>query len=138
MRIPKECQVCDTKFTAIKTNQFFCTRKCFKRAYNVRKREERRKERETNPARFGYYTCTAPWCNEKSVIEYSVKRYPKKWAQHICPECNTPRLLNAENPRDLWYWESANWRGEIPYIVQAATRTVQGIVQTFVSTVVRF
>lgn len=122
---------------AIKTNQYFCSRKCFKKAYNVRKREERRKERETNPARFGYYTCVAPWCGEKSIIEYSVKRYPKKWASHVCPKCLAPRLRDAENPRVLWYWEEANWRGEIPYYVQQVTTMVSNTVSTFVSTFTR-
>lgn len=132
MRIQKECQICGTKFTAIKTNQYFCQRRCFKKAYNIRKREERRKERETNPARFGYYNCS--FCLIKSIMPFSIKRYPQKWADFRCPECNVQRLENSADPRQVWYWESPTFRGGVPMVVQTYTSMVSSIVKTLSST----
>lgn len=132
MRINKACQICGTSFVAIKTNQYFCQRKCFKKAYNIRKREERRHERETNPARFGYFNCS--FCLGKSIMPFSIKRYPQKWAELRCPLCNVRRLEDPKDPRHVWYWENANYRGGTPHIVYAMTSMISSVVHTFAST----
>lgn len=108
MRIDKKCQVCGTPFTAIKTNQYFCSRKCFKKAYNVRKREERKHDRETNPARFGWYVCTA--CGAKTPLPYSPKRYKVRFETYECPICGVPRFKDSTNMREDWEWDVLHWR----------------------------
>lgn len=132
MRITKDCKICGTEFVAIKTNQYFCQRKCFKKAYNIRKREERRHERETNPARFGYYHCS--FCLERTIMPFSIKRYPQKWAEYRCPSCGVPRLQYPVDPRRVWYWEESNYRGGTPSIVSTFTSMVSHVVQTMSST----
>lgn len=107
MRIKKKCRVCDTPFVAIKTNQYFCSRKCFKKDYNARKREERRVDRETNPARFGYYNCT--FCGEKTILPFSPKRYKAQFETYKCPVCETPRFKDPSNMRDDWPWDTEHW-----------------------------
>ena len=107
MKIDKKCKVCGTPFTAIKTNQYFCSRKCFKKDYNVRKREERKLDRETNPARYGWYICSA--CGLKTPLPYSPKRYKLKFETFECPECGTPRFKNPANMRDEWEFDDARF-----------------------------
>ena len=100
MRIEKKCKVCGNSMVAIKTNQYFCSRKCFKKDYNIRKREERKYDRENNPARYGYYQCTA--CGLKSILPYSPKRYKARFETYECPGCHTPRFKNPSNMREEW------------------------------------
>lgn len=100
MRIDKKCKVCGTPFTAIKTNQYFCSRKCFKKDYNIRKREERRVDRETNPARFGWLVCSH--CGLKSPLPYSPKRYKVKFESYACPGCGVPRFKDTSDMRIDW------------------------------------
>lgn len=100
MRISKECKVCGTPFVAIKTNQYFCSRKCFKKDYNIRKREERRVDRETNPERFGAYICSH--CGLRTPLPYSPKRYKVKFESFVCPGCGTPRFKDTHDMRIDW------------------------------------
>lgn len=107
MRINKKCKVCGTPFVAIKTNQYFCARKCFKKDYNARKREERKVDRETNPARFGFYNCTH--CGSKTPLPYSPKRYKLKFETYACPTCETPRFKDPTDMRKDWEWDEMHW-----------------------------
>jgi len=95
MRIEKVCKICGTKFIAIKSNQYYDKRACFKRAYNISKREERRIDRETNPARFGWLVCSH--CGLKSPLPYSPKRYKIKFESYSCPGCGTPRFKDTKD-----------------------------------------
>lgn len=100
MQINKKCKVCGTPFVAIKSNQYFCSRKCFKKDYNIRKRTERRIDRETNPERFGAYICSH--CGLRTPLPYSPKRYRAKFETFECPGCKLPRFPNPENMREEW------------------------------------
>lgn len=100
MLIKKNCKVCGIEFDAIKTNQYFCSRKHFKIDYNVRKREERKLDRETNPARWGFYICSH--CGLKSPLPYSPKRYKKLFESYECPGCHVPRFKNPDDMRVEW------------------------------------
>ena len=91
----------------IKTTQYFCSRKCFKKDYNARKREERKVDRETNPARFGWYNCTA--CGARTPLPYSPKRYKVKFETYECPECHLPRFKDPENMRTDWEHDQLHW-----------------------------
>lgn len=132
MRIDKKCTICGTPFVAIKTNQFFCSRKCFKKSYNIRKREERRHNRATNPAPHGYYVCS--WCSERTAIPFSIKRFKQKWDAFVCPHCNVPRLEDPMNPRGIWFWEESNYRG--PLGVASMVSSITIAVSTFISSTV--
>ena len=97
MKINKTCEICGTAFVAIKVNQRFDKRACFKKAYNIAKREERKHDRETNPARWGFYICSH--CGLKSPLPYSPKRYKVKFETYECPGCGTPRF---KDPTDMY------------------------------------
>jgi hypothetical protein len=100
MIIKKNCKVCGIEFLAIKTNQYFCCRAHFKVDYNIRKREERKLDRETNPERFGAYICST--CGLRTPLPYSPKRYKTKFETFVCPGCGTPRFKDPKDMRIDW------------------------------------
>lgn len=100
MKISRKCEVCGTPFIAIKFNNRFCKRQCFKIAYNRKKKAERQYDRKHNPARFGWYVCSH--CGLKSPLPYSPKRYKVKFETYSCPGCGVPRFPNPSDMREEW------------------------------------
>ena len=89
MRIPRRCKVCGKPFIAIKVTQFFCRRKCFKRAYYERTKD-RNQEKEIHP---NYPTKTCLFCEEKSQLNFDPLRSPEAFNAWGCPHCGATNKL---------------------------------------------
>ena len=82
MKIQKSCKTCGKEFTAIKTTQYFCSRKCFRKDYHHRKREE-----EANrPIKFPAYTCQD--CGRRSILDFDPLDSIEKLDTYNCPYCD--------------------------------------------------
>jgi hypothetical protein len=90
MKINRTCKICGGDFSAIKTTQFFCSRKCFKKDYYIRTRANIQ-EKESKPS-FPIKKCG--FCENSSQLNFDpVKNYDKFNAWN-CPHCGvTNRLL---------------------------------------------
>ena len=91
MQIQTNCEVCGKGFSAIKTTQKYCSRKHFKRAYYIRKREEFKKD-EANP-KFPSYSCDL--CGTKTELIFDPVKFHLLFDNYQCPNCNVRRC-------DLW------------------------------------
>lgn len=87
MKIERNCKVCTKKFTAIKSTQWFCQRKCFKRDYYLRKKEEMAEE--VRRPKYPSMNCSV--CNMRSELDFDPVRYPKRFEEHKCPHCEFSR-----------------------------------------------
>lgn len=87
MQIARNCKVCNKKFTAIKSTQWFCQRKCFKRDYYLRKKEELAED----VRRPKYPSMNCAVCHIKSELDFDPVKNPKKFEEHKCPHCEFAR-----------------------------------------------
>lgn len=88
MEIKKACKTCGKEFTAIKSTQYFCSRKCFRKDYHHRKREEAQKM----PPKFPAYSC--PNCDRRSLLDFDPAKNMARFDAHKCPYCEyTPRSV---------------------------------------------
>jgi len=82
MEIQKFCKTCEKEFTAIKTTQYFCSRKCFRKDYHHRKREE-----ELNrPFKFPAFHCQE--CGRRSLLEFDPAKDMELFDAYRCPYCD--------------------------------------------------
>jgi len=93
MEIRKQCKTCGKEFTAIKTTQLFCCRKCFRKDYNDRKREEFLNRQMKHPA----YSCQE--CGRRCLLDFDPSKNTKMFDKFECPYC-------GYSPRKGW--ESRN------------------------------
>jgi len=97
MRIKRVCKVCGNVFLAIKTTQFFCSRKCFKKDYYLRIKAKVQ-EKEQNPH---YPSRICGFCGEKSVLNFDPIKEQAKFDDWHCPFCgvtNKTLWQNIDNP----------------------------------------
>ena len=80
---------CGNEFVPKKGNQMFCSRKCFKKEYYQRKKEE-----EKNP-KFPVYRC--PDCGFIEELDFNPVDDIDRWLGYMCPNCGMSRdiPLNA-------------------------------------------
>lgn len=85
MRIAKACKTCGEDYTAIKATQLFCSRKCFRKDYNMRPV----KDNEPN-LKYPAYAC--PHCNRRSLLNFNPAKHMARFDAYECPYCGgTPR-----------------------------------------------
>jgi len=85
MRIDRSCKICGSVFEAIKTTQFFCSRKCFKRDYYIRTKAITVKKKQ-NPS-FPQKKCG--FCLEISQLDFDPMTHPSLYTGWCCPFCGT-------------------------------------------------
>jgi len=93
MRIKRSCKICGKMFFAIKTNQFFCSRKCFKKDYYVRMKTK--KEDEKNSLNFPVKKCN--FCGKTHKLTFDPIKEPRLFNEAPCPECGVSNKLMWEN-----------------------------------------
>lgn len=82
--------MCNKDFTAIKTTQLYCSRKCFKKAYYLRKKQEAIEEEARLP-KTPEYNC--PFCHELYRLSFNPITDPLLYAVHQCPECGVTKQM---------------------------------------------
>lgn len=91
MRIKKNCKTCGKQFTAIKTTQFFCSRKCFRKDYNKKKREEE----QNRPKKYPGYNCAN--CKKISLMNFDPISNSKMFDEFECPYCGYSPKFGWDN-----------------------------------------
>lgn len=89
MRIERKCKVCGTPFTAIKTTQYFCKRKCFKRDYYVRNKRVIQLEK-TLPT-FPKKRCS--FCSVVNSLPFDPVKHPLRFNEWECGNCGVSNKL---------------------------------------------
>jgi hypothetical protein len=89
MQIKRQCKVCGKEFLAIKTTQFFCCRKCFKRSYYLTTKEKIIKQ-EQNPS---YPIKRCSFCEATSQLNFDPLENPDLFDNWQCPKCGTTNKL---------------------------------------------
>ena len=102
MRINRLCKVCGKPFTAIKTNQFFCNRKCFKKDYYVKSKI--RLQDELGNQKFPSKHCD--FCNTTTQLDFDPIKEPDLVTSWQCPKCNV-------NNKILWKYEDCHNSREV-------------------------
>ncbi len=92
MEIKRNCKICGSDFSAIKTTQFFCSRKCFKRDYYVRTKVEIINEKQ-NP---NYPIKYCSFCGESSKLDFDPLVDPHLYKAWGCPSCGATNRLILE------------------------------------------
>jgi len=89
MRTERICKICGNKFLAIKTTQFFCSRKCFKKDYYVRMKIKEL-EKDQNPK---YPSKQCGLCGKVSQLDFDPIKNPQKFNAWGCPHCGATNAL---------------------------------------------
>ena len=76
------CLSCKNSFTPTKSNQKYCSRKCFKKEYYAKKKEEERNQ-------VSKYCCQH--CNFIMVLDFIPLEEPDKLKTIVCPNCGKGR-----------------------------------------------
>lgn len=113
MRIDRECKKCSKPFTAIKATQFFCSRKCFKQDYALRKRAEK----VLDNARVKQYDYSCGICQRRTEMGFNPLKEQHKFAQFICPFCGIPRSIIWQHRYDATFQFGT---GTVQYVIQSA------------------
>ena len=79
MNQTKKCVVCGEMFTSNKTRHFYCSRKCFRRHYYKKAKEDN----------FPSYRCKH--CGNMVVLDFDPRKDVIKWEFFVCPHCKTKR-----------------------------------------------
>ena len=78
----KICPTCGKSFIGKTFRHSFCCRKCFKKAYRLKKKEEF----------FPSYICL--YCGKKIKLDFYPKKDKDKWKNFLCPYCNKKQVTN--------------------------------------------
>jgi hypothetical protein len=89
MRIQKICKICQEPFTAIKTTQSFCKRKCFKRDYYLRTKLKQLDE-DAHPV-FPSKICS--FCTKKFPVPFDPIQFPDLFNDLECPFCHATNVM---------------------------------------------
>ena len=81
MRIQRVCKICGRTFFAIKTTQFFCSRKCFKKDYYIKTKIKKQKQSRVFPEKHCSY------CGETSRLTFDPLEFPELFKDWACPKC---------------------------------------------------
>ena len=93
MRIKRTCKICGDEFSAIKTTQFFCSRKCFKRDYYLRTKSKI-VDTQLNPT---YPIKKCSFCFESARLNFDPMRTPELFNAWGCPHCGATNQLIWEH-----------------------------------------
>ena len=97
MQIKRKCKICGQDFTAIKTTQFFCCRRCFKKDFYQRTKNRIQDGRQ-NPV-FPSKECG--FCLKVSKLEFDPIKHPDLYDNWKCPHCMATNKIiweNQDNP----------------------------------------
>lgn len=94
MRMQRRCKICGKEFTAIKTTQFFCCRRCFKKAFYQKTKEHIQEERARGPI---YPMKECSFCLKTSKLNFDPVENPKLFDDWECPHCRVTNKLIWEN-----------------------------------------
>jgi hypothetical protein len=94
MRIRRICKICGEPFYAIKTTQFFCCRKCFKKDYYLRQKIRIQEERQKGPI---YPIKECGFCLKKAQLNFDPLDKPSLFNAWACPYCGATNKLVWEN-----------------------------------------
>jgi hypothetical protein len=83
MRINRICKICGKPFVAIKSTQFFCCRKCFKRSYYL-ETKIKLLEKKQNPK---YPRKKCDFCGEYSDLDFDPTKDIQRFDNWRCPHC---------------------------------------------------
>jgi len=118
MKINRTCKVCGNEFIAIKTTQFFCRRKCFKRDFYLRKKAEIQDE-DQHPS-FPIKKCS--YCEERSQLTFDPMKDRDKFDSWSCPHCGVTNKL-------IWEYQnnsnSYQIIGQLIATIKAQTTIIQ-------------
>ena len=90
MKIKRICKICGNSFNAIKTTQYFCGRKCFKRDYYLRVRA---KEIDSQKLHFPMKKCS--FCDTCTQLTFDPIHDPGALNSWFCPKCGV-------TAKDIW------------------------------------
>jgi hypothetical protein len=80
MRVEKNCEICNRSFIAIRENQHYCQRKCFKKAYYARRRAE-----DALKPKFPLISCQ--YCHNVFRMPFDPIKCPQQYNLWRCPSC---------------------------------------------------
>lgn len=81
MKLDRICKNCGNNFFAQKHKQFFCSRKCFKKDYSLKKKSE-------FSGKFPLYKC--PKCYNSVELNFDPIKNAQRWIGFECPYCFDP------------------------------------------------
>lgn len=87
MKVQRVCKICGRTFFAIKTTQFFCSRKCFKKDYYIKVKINKQKQSRIFPEK------KCPYCEETSKLTFDPVSKPELFQEWACPKCGVPNRL---------------------------------------------
>jgi len=97
MKLKRKCKICGNSFVAIKTTQFFCCRKCFKRDYYNRTKI-RLRQQEQAPPNYPIKECS--FCEKRSKLNFDPLEHPKLYDTWQCPYCGVTNSLIWKHQND--------------------------------------
>ena len=99
MKFRRTCKFCGKTFTAIKADQYFCCRHCWKRDYCLKKKilSEENDRTGAKPSK------RCDFCGEVSTLPFDPLKNPKLFNQWKCPRCGVPVAM-------LWKYEDEHGR----------------------------
>ena len=94
MKMLRRCKICGKEFTAIKSTQFFCSRKRFKKAFYQKTKEHIQEMRNKGPV---YPSKECSFCLKTSKLNFDPVDKPKLFDSWGCPYCGATNKLVWEN-----------------------------------------
>ena len=97
MMIDRICKICGKRFFAIKTTQFFCCRRCFKKDFYMRTKIKLQEQHQTPT----YPKKYCDFCETMSELNFDPIALPRLFNTWRCPKCGVSNDLiwkNFEKP----------------------------------------
>ncbi len=82
----RECKTCGTEFDSIKDAHIFCSRKCFKKDYNIRMRDKR-----GTAQRYPFYSCQFCGSSCSLTFDPSTLDGAIRFNTFKCPSCGVTK-----------------------------------------------
>jgi hypothetical protein len=103
MVIKRVCKSCGNEFEAIKMNQFFCSRNCFKKDYYLKNRVKI--EKSIRKPHFPKKKCG--FCGNEEQLDFDPIKNPNRFSEFECANCGATNKM-------LWKYEDCeDYREEI-------------------------
>jgi protein-arginine kinase activator protein McsA len=94
MRIKRICKICGESFYAIKSTQYFCCRKCFKKNYYLKQKILLQEEKQKGPI---YPIKECGFCFKKAQLNFDPLKKPNLFDAWACPYCGATNKLIWEH-----------------------------------------
>jgi len=83
------CLVCGKKFLPKSEKNYYCCRRCFKKAYYHKKKGE-----ELNLKEYPFFIC--PKCLKQIKLDFDPATESTRWLHYSCPNCSTLMINVSE------------------------------------------